>query len=216
MGCAKFNPIALLLLAAGLVAATPASAETYKWVDEKGRVQYTDRLPAEAVNRGMVELNKQGMTKKVTEPALTPEQRKAQEEKLEQQRQAERTFAEKRRQDNALLSSYTSENDIDLARRRNLALVGASILSAETRIKVLQRRAAALEQEKLFYETKPLPEKLQRELANSAVEIPKQYALIAQRNQDALEVSNRYEQQKLRFRELKAQVTRGAATAKSQ
>ena len=138
MGCAKFNPMALLLLAAGLVAATPASAETYKWVDEKGRVQYTDRLPAEAVNRGMVELNKQGMTKKVTEPALTPEQRKAQEEKLEQQRQAERTFAEKRRQDNALLSSYTSENDIDLARRRNLALVGASILSAETRIKVLQ------------------------------------------------------------------------------
>ena len=213
MGCAKFNPPALLLLAAGLVAATPASAETYKWVDEKGRVQYTDRLPADAVNRGMVELNKQGMTRKITEPALTPEQRKAQEEKLEQQRQAERAFAEKRRQENALLSSYTSENDIDLARRRNLALVGAGILSAEARIKALQRRAAVLEREKLFYEKKPVPEKLKRELASIAVEIPKQYALIQQKNQDALAVNNRYEEQKLHFRALKAQMAREAARA---
>lgn len=216
MGCVRFNPPALLLLAAGLVAATPVLAETYKWVDEKGRVQYTDRLPPEAANRGMVELNKQGMTKKVTDPALTPDQRKAQEEKLEQQRQAERGLAEKRHQDNALLSSYTSENDIDLARRRNLALVGGSILSAEARIKALQKRQAVLEREKLFYEAKPVPEKLDRELANIAVEIPKQDALIAQRNEDALAVNNRYEEQKLRFRELKAQMGREAAVTKKQ
>lgn len=216
MGYAKVNRPAFLLLVAGLVAATPALAETYKWVDEQGRVHYADRVPAEAVNRGIVELNKQGMPRKVIEPALTPEQRKTQEEKLEQQRQAERAFAEKRHQDNALLSSYTSENDIDLAMRRNLALVGAGILSAETRIKALQRRAAALERETLFYETKPVPEKFKRELANIAAEIPRQYALIALRNEDMLGVNNRYEQQKLRFRELKTQIAREAATAKKQ
>jgi Domain of unknown function (DUF4124) len=216
MGCAKFNPPALLLLAAGLVAATSALAETYKWVDEKGRVQYTDRVPAEAVNRGMVELNKQGMTKKVTDPALTPEQRGVQDAKLEQQRQAERALAEKRHQENALLSSYTSENEIDLAKRRNLALVGASILTVEARIKALQRQTAALEQEKLFYEKQPVPEKLNRELAAIAVDISKQYALIAQKNEDALAVNNRYEQQKLRFRELKGQVAREAAMVKKQ
>ena len=54
MACAKFNPLALSLLAAGLVAGNPALSETYKWVDEKGQVQYTDRIPAEAVNRGMI------------------------------------------------------------------------------------------------------------------------------------------------------------------
>ena len=216
MGCAKFNPPALWLLAAGLVAATSALAEMYKWVDEKGRVQYTDRVPAEAVNRGMVELNKQGMTKKVTEPALTPEQRGVQDAKLEQQRQAERALAEKRHQENALLSSYTSENEIDLAKRRNLALVGASILTVEVRIKALQRQTAALEQEKLFYEKQPVPEKLNRELAAIAVDISKQYALIAQKNEDALAVNNRYEQQKLRFRELKGQAAREAAMVKKQ
>ncbi len=212
----KFNPSAWLLLAAGLAAGTPASAETYKWVDEKGRVQYTDRLPAEAVNRGTSELNKQGMTKKVTEAPLTTEQRTAREERLEQQRVADRALNEQRHQENALLASYTSENDIDLTRRRNLALVGSIILSAEARIKALQRRAAVLERDKLFYEKKPIPEKLKRELANIAVEISKQYALIAQKNQDALAVNNRYEAQRLRFRELRAQIAREAAAAKKQ
>ena len=216
MACAKLNPLALSLLVAALVAGSPASAETYKWVDEKGHVQYTDRVPAEAVNRGMTELNRQGITKKVTEPALTPEQRRALEERQEQQRLADRALVEKRNQENALLSSYTSEDDIDIARRRNLALVGAGILSAEARIKALQRRSAVLEREKLFFEKKPVPERMKRELASIALEIPKQYALIAQRNEDALAVNSRYDQQKSRFRELKDQMAREAAAAKKQ
>lgn len=211
MACARFNPLALLSLAVGMAAGTPALAQTYKWIDEKGRVQYTDRLPPEAVNRGMVELSKQGMTKKVTDPPLTPEQRKAQEEKLEQQRLAERALAEQRRQDNALLSSYTSENDIEVAKRRNLALLGSNILSIEVRINALTKRAAALEREKLFYEAKPVPEKLTRELANIAAEIPRQHALIAEKSEEMLAVNNRYDGQKLHFRELKARMARETA-----
>ena len=209
--------IVLPLLACGFaVVATLAQAETYKWIDEKGRVQYTDHLPAEAARRGNVELNKQGMPKKITEAAPTPEQRRIIEEKQAQQEQADKILARQRNQENALLSSYTSENDIDLARRRNLALVGASILSAVARIRALQRRAAALEKEKLFYEQKPVPEKLRRELASVTAEIPKQYALIAQKNEDALSVNSRYEEQKLKFRELKAQIQRDSAIIRKQ
>ncbi len=216
MASASHHRILLPLLVSALIAALPVRSETYKWIDDKGRVQYTDHLPAEAAKRGNVELNKQGMAKKITEPALTQEQRWAQEDKLEQQRQAERALQRQRNQENALLSSYTTENDIDLARRRNLALVGAGILSAEARIKALQRRAAALEKEKLFYDKNPVPEKLKRELANITAEIPKQYALIAQRNEDALAVNNRYEEQRVKFRELKAQVVRESASIKRQ
>ena len=54
-----------------------ARAATYKWVDEKGVVHYTDKMPPEAVNKANVELDKQGMPVKQTEPALTPEQRRA-------------------------------------------------------------------------------------------------------------------------------------------
>ena len=216
MACVKFSLPALLLLAAGLLLRTPAIAETYKWFDEKGRPQYGDRVPPDAVNRGMVEYNKQGMPRKIIEPVLTPEQRQAFEDRQERQRQAERAIAEQRNQELALLSSYTSENDIDLARRRNLALVGAGIISAEARIKALQRRQAFLEREKLFYEKKPFPDRMKRELANVVAEIPKQVALIEQKNQEALAVNKRYEEQKAQFRELKERITVEATTAKKQ
>ena len=135
---------------------------------------------------------------------------------MEEQRRAERALVEKRNKENALLSSYTTENDIDLAKRRNLALVGSNILSAEARIKALQRRLVSLEKEKLYYEKKPLPDKLKKEMALITAEIPKQTALIAQKNEDALVVINRYEEQKLRFRELKAQAAQSAANVKKQ
>ena len=200
-GCLLRGTLCVLLLAGSV-----ALAETYKMTDEKGRVQYTDRPPAELVNRGMIELSKQGMTKKITDPALTPEQRKVEEEKAEKRRQEQLAAGRVRAQENALLASYTSEGDIDFAKRRNLALVGAGILSAEARIKALEKRAAQLENEKLFYEKKPVPEKLKREIAAVAAEIPKQYELIAAKNKEALSVEQKYAQQKERYRDLKAQI----------
>ena len=50
-----------------------AHAATYKWVDEKGVIHYTDKMPPEEMNKGRIELNKQGVPVKATEPAPTPE-----------------------------------------------------------------------------------------------------------------------------------------------
>ena len=189
-----------------LAVSSTARGELFKWVDAQGRVQYTDRLPQDAVNRGNVQLSKQGLAKNVTEPVLTAEQRRAIEERIAREREAEKVERDKKLQENALLSSYSSEMDIDVSRRRNLAIVGASILSAEARIKALQRRTAAIEREKLFYEKKPFPEKLKRELASVQSEVPKQYAIISQRNEDALEINRRYEAQRQKFVELKTRL----------
>src|SRR5258708_36796846 len=66
---------ALLALAFSLSSVT-LHAATYKWVDEKGVVHYTDKMPPEEINKGRVELNKQGVPVKATEAAPTPEQRR--------------------------------------------------------------------------------------------------------------------------------------------
>ena len=209
----------LVAAAAGVLlagAGSFAAGETYKIVDEQGRVQYTDRIPPEAVNRGMVELNKQGQPKKVTEPAMTPEQRKAWEASEERRLQAERALAEKKHQENALLASYTNENDIDVAKKRNLAIVGAAILGAEARIKALQRRTQLLEKEKQYYENKPIPDKLRRDIAAVTNEIPKLQAFIAEKNEEALAVDTKYNKLKLQFRELKSQMTRETQLVRKQ
>ena len=197
-----------------LALSATAHAELFKWVDAQGRVQYTDRLPQDAVNRGNTQLSKQGLAKNVTEPVLTAEQRRAIDERIARQREAEKLERDKKLQENALLSSYSSEMDIDVARRRNLAIVGASILSAEARIKALERRTAAIEREKLFYEKKPFPEKLKRELASVQSEVPKQYAIISQRNEDALEINRRYEAQRQQFVDIKTRLASESQAAK--
>ncbi|MEO7761067.1 MAG: hypothetical protein ABIS68_04045 [Casimicrobiaceae bacterium] len=209
--------VAVVALATVLtLAATAARADTFKIIDERGRVQYTDRMPAESVNRGMTELNKQGMTKSVTGATLTPEQRRVGQEKAERQRQADLAAVRLRNQENALLSSYSSENDIDIAKRRNLALVGAGILSAEARINALEKRLPILEKEKMYYEKRPIPDKLKREIAAISIEIPKQHELIEAKNREALEVERKYSQQKARYRELKTQAIHDAANPKLQ
>ena len=197
-----------------LFAAGAARAETYKWIDEHGRVQYTDRLPPEAVNRGSVELNKQGMTRKVVDPQLSETQQHALEQLRERVLLAEKQAVRTRQEENALLSSYTTEADIDVAKRRNLALVGAAILGAEARIKALQRRLVALDKEQQFYVNKPLPDKLKREGANINAEIPRTQTLITEKNIEAMGIINRYDAQKTRFRELKEQIARDNATKK--
>ena len=123
--------LTLVSLAVAAAMASIAHAETYKWVDPQGRVQYTDRLPTEAVNRGNVELSRQGIARKVTDAPLTAEQKRAVEERLAREREADKITREKLQQENALLSSYTSEDDIEISRHRTLALIGAAIISAE-------------------------------------------------------------------------------------
>lgn len=209
--------LALLALAAAITTAaittaSVAHAETYKWIDPQGRVQYTDRLPVESVNRGNVQLSRQGVAKTVTEAPLSAEQKQAIEARLAREREVDRIAKEKAQQENALLGSYTSEDDIEIARKRNLALIGAAILSAEARIKSLQRRIVAIEREKLFYENKPFPEKLKRELAAVQAEIPMQHSVIAQRNEDALVVNQRYDDLKQKFVDVKTKLA--AQTAK--
>src|SRR4030095_13870821 len=107
-----------LIAAAAILAGTgPARAAMYKWVDDKGGVHYTDTLPPEAVDKASVELNKHGVPVKKTDKALTPEQRRAIEQDAQRQKQLARQQEELARRDRALLSSYTNEAEIDLARK---------------------------------------------------------------------------------------------------
>jgi len=116
---------------AALLLATTAAAATYKWVDDKGMVHYTDKMPPEAVDKGSVELNKQGLPVKRTDPAPTLEQRRAKVAEEERQRQLAREREVVDRRDRALMQSYTSEDEIDLARSRALATIDTQVQSAQ-------------------------------------------------------------------------------------
>lgn len=193
------------IAATALAAAAPlALAATYKWVDDKGVVHYTDKLPPEAVEKSNVQLDKQGRAVKQTEAAPTAEQKraKAEAEAREKQLAKERELVERR--DRALLSTYTMESEIDLARRRALSTIDQQIQSANAYTAQLTKRKEELEARKNAPKAGSAPSVVDRELANLDTELARQADLVAAKQKEIVLVNVRYDADLKRWRELRA------------
>jgi len=193
--------LAFALLVAG---AGEARAAMYKWVDEKGVVHYTDKMPPEAVDKASVELNKQGIPVKKTDKALTPEQRQALEQEAERKREAARAQEEIARRDRALVSSYTNEAEIDLARNRSMQTINNVILSAQAFSEQLAKRKVDVEARKAESQGKPVVAVLDRELESIELELARQADVIAQKQRETTAITAKYDADKQRWRELVA------------
>lgn len=192
-------------LAVTLLGAGAAEAQMYRWVDSKGRVQYSDTPPTTYNQSGGVELNKQGNVIRRTQSET--ERRQASERQTEQSR----VDAERKRQlqlDRALMATYTSEAEIDLARDRALEHHKLAIQSAETRAKVvdgnvdeLRNRIAALEKRG----QKPSPN-LEAQLAQATRESQDLQRTIVSNREAMDKVREKYGADKVRFRELSSKL----------
>ena len=196
--------IALVAAAAILASPGAARAALYKWVDEKGVVHYTDTLPPEATDKARTELNKQGVEVKKTDKALTPEQRRAIEQESQKQKQLARQQEEIARRDRALLSSYTSEAEIDLARKRSLQTIDNVVQSTLAYSEQLTKRKAELEAKREEMKGKPIVAVFDRELESIDSELVRQAELIAQKKRETDMVVAKYDSDKQRWRELVA------------
>lgn len=204
---------ALLAAAAMLASSGSARAALYKWVDEKGVVHYTDTLPPEAVDKARTELNKQGVEVKKTDKALSPEQRRAIEQDAQRQKQVAREQEEVARRDRALLSSYSSEAEIDLARKRSLQTIDNVVQSTLAYSEQLTRRKVEIEAKKEEQKGKPIVAVFDRELESIDSELARQAEVIAQKKHETDMVVAKYDADKQRWRELNA--AKAAENAKS-
>ena len=188
-----------------LLAAHPAWAKTYKWVDEHGVTHYGDSIPAQYAGTGKSELSSRGLVIKKTAPALTPEERKSLEEAAAQQKIEAQQKLEQSRKDRALLDTYTTEQEIDLARDRNLQQEDVVVQTLQMQIKSAQKKldkhklqAAAIARNK-----RPVPADLTEDIQNEEREIERLNARVAQKQNDIAATRANYEASKARFRELK-------------
>ena len=192
-------------LVAGTLGAAPlVEAATYKWVDDQGIVHYTDKIPLEAVNKGNTELNKQGLQVKKNDPALTPEQRRAKDLEDDRQKLLVKQREDVERRDRALLNTYTTEGEIDLARSRALTTIDSQVASAQSYTTQLTKRKLELEQKKTALGGKPVPAAMERELGTIDTELEKQNELMASKKKEATMVTARYDADKQRWQELRA------------
>jgi hypothetical protein len=205
----------MALALAALVGATlavQARATIYKWVDEKGVVHYTDKMPPEAVNKGSTVLDKQARPLKKIDPALTPEQQRARDAEEEQRRQQAKISEEIARRDRALMSSFTTEAEIDLARARALGTIDAQLEAAQNFSATLRKRKDEIDKKKSSLGDKPVPVAIEREAEATDTELAKQKRLIEQKQAERTAIVGRYDADKARWRELRAIADANAAT----
>ncbi len=178
-------------LVLGLAASLPAWANTYRWVDERGRVYYSDKPPLHAVEPDV--LDRQGRVLRKSRPPAP-----------DNNNTGVRDLA-RERLDQALLSTYVNETEIDLARERALAQERAKQASLESLLEQARARKARLEGEAgtRGHTGRMPPAGLSQALAESEREIARLETLRARSANALREIEVRYEGYKRRFRELK-------------
>lgn len=132
----------LMLLAVALAApAVQAQAQKdqapklYRWTDKDGKEHYTDSLPAEAVDAARAELNKASGSKVAEiERAMTDDERAQMAREAAAAAAAAKLEADKLENDRNLLSSYSSESELQKTYSERLMLVEESVKSAQVGI----------------------------------------------------------------------------------
>jgi hypothetical protein len=196
--------VILVLVTAGLVA--PAAAgKLYRWVDEEGNIQFSDRIPPSAVRKERAELDKRGLQVGHVEPAKTPEELARQAELERLRKEKERLIEEQEAADRVLLRSFRSVDDIALARDGKLAAVDILIQMARSNNKLLksklaeqQKAAAALERS-----GRAVPAKTRQTLATTQSALRAGYAQILQHQETKRRLREEYNADIARFRILK-------------
>lgn len=168
---------------------TENNGRIVKWKDEKGVTHYGDKIPPQYSNRENSLMNKQGITvqqNKITAP---------QDNSLDQ---AQR---EQEKKDKALLGTFSSAEEVDLTRDRNLEPDLIVIKNMQQDRAVIQKKHDKAKAQALGYmkAKKPVPENLQTELDASAAELTKIDQKISARQQAIDTIKQRFDDDKKRY-----------------
>ena len=190
----------LVLLAVG---SAQAASEFYCCQDPAdGRRVCGDTLPEQCRGRAYRILDSGGNIVKEVGAPLTPEQKAELILENKRRKQLEDAGREQRRRDQALLDTYTTAEDIDLAQKKAEADVNLAIQATNERIATAQKKRKKFADEAEFYKKKALPPELEKDLRAIDHEIRLQQELIALKQKEFDTIKAKYDADRKRYFEL--------------
>ena len=200
---AKRSARASLLCAILVAASFPASAKTYKWVDDNGVTHMGDTIPAQYANKDRQLLNKSGEVIK-TQDVLTPEDRRAREAAEEKKRAEEAAARDQRLHDKSLMDTYSNVEEIELSRTRNIQQVDARINSIISQMKTANNNLAALKKDAATRtgNGKPVPQSLHDDIREAQDRVNRMQQDLKKYKDEKTAVEARYDADKARYKEL--------------
>jgi len=200
------NITLILLLALPL---SSMAGKLYRWVDEDGRVQYSDRVPPKQQTKEHSRLDDSGVELEKVKAARSKEEI---EKELAREKALKRLRAEQQRlidsqkaADRVLLRTFRSEDDIKMARDGKLTAIDVHIQVIRGNIKRLKNRLEDLQKGAADMERqgeKPSKRYLE-DMASLRQQIKDTYASIIAKERDKDTIWAKHEDDLKRFRSLK-------------
>lgn len=128
-----------LIAASTLVYSSHSLARIVCWTNSDGVRECGDKVPPEASQKKREEISDQGLVVEEHERAKTEEELAKEKEMEAKLAEEERLAAEKEKQDQILLRTFASVNEIEVARDDKLNAIESSISLANTRNEKMQK-----------------------------------------------------------------------------
>ncbi len=200
-----------------------ASAGIKCWTNKDGIRECGDRLPPEYAQKGHEQISNSGVKVTVFEAAKSKEElaeaRRLAAAKAEQERIARIRAAEQLAHDQVLLQTFTTEEDLLLARDGKLAVIESRIKLAQNRVAKMETNLEQLTSRAAQQERsgRTVAENLQQRIAKVRRRIESHMAYIDDRRGDQDVIRQQFQADLERFRALKSgQVQPGEVTSEEE
>ncbi len=173
----------------------------YRWVDENGRVYFSDQVPPDQVKHERETLSEKNRVVDKLEKAKTPEEL-AQQKRLEVLRQEqEKVIAKQAASDKVLLATYRSLDDINRALANKLALMDSEKKGLEGNKQRLEQQLQKQQQQAATIERngQKVSEKLLQDMAATRKQIDSSAQELARHEQKRLTLEQEFKADIARF-----------------
>lgn len=204
----KLLSLAILaaVLASGAAFAQEKPKKLFRWVDQDGKVHFSDTLPAEALQQARTEINAEsGRATGEVERALTPEEQAERDRLAAEAARTEREAERERQTEEAMLASFQSEEDLRRSygmrvtlMQENLNAIEAGIGSQRTSLAGLLAEAAEAE-----LAGQPVGRKQADAIREIHAEMVKQQNMLVVKQAELMRLDDELEHLVQRFHELK-------------
>lgn len=198
------------IVVAGALVALPLAAQaqvTYRCTDTAGKKYYGSTIPMQCLGHPVEQLNSQGLVVRRIDPVGDEKAREEKEAAAVKAKEVEAASKEELRRGRALLATYTSERDIEDARRRALIDNESAVRDVEMKIEALKKKRAGYERDIAMYKDPAnkkgeVPVRLSSDLRNSEIDLKAQEDLLAAKKKEVVVINSKYDDDKKRYLEL--------------
>lgn len=193
---------AILLLNVSYTSAAPVGEkQLFRYVNAQGNTVIDSAIPPQYVASGYEVIAPSGKVLRVVPPALSKEEAEAQRKAIAAQER-------RKKEDLQLRRSYSSVDDIEAAKIRNLQTLKSNIALLENNLEATRKRleTAKVSAASIERTGKDAPETLLKTISGFEQEERDILALLEARNQEMTAIEEKFEADKIRLAQLLAEM----------